>query len=339
MANEVFPELARMVAYRDGTVLYPKGDGRVEIPHGIVRLVGWRDKSVVWIGKGPGCLVLSNAKPESPIGRISVSMERARIPMSILRASSMGGPVAASLDLVAGTIVVRRSLGPADLADLEGTFREAGEPACRRLMSILGGVSLCIVADRTPEPPRQPRETSSGGEPRLFLMGASRPTVVRVIGMPFAFQAHWVPSANGSAGRLVPHSGGCALCALRAPERMSLVPVIRRVDGLHIPGFLLAQEELRAKIARQLSGRNPIDFDLVLYFAPFQDGMCSVHKAPPEAVPEGLVRSAQAACSDPDRFVAEAFGGGPPEGHPGRAPMFIVEGHFAEEARPRNLMK
>src|SRR5574343_1470109 len=105
MAKEVFPELARMIAYRDGTVLYPKGDGRVEIPHGIVRLMGWRDKSTVWIGRGPGCLVLSIGKPDNPVGRIAVSMERARIPMSILKAASMGGPIVVALDLVHGFMV------------------------------------------------------------------------------------------------------------------------------------------------------------------------------------------------------------------------------------------
>jgi hypothetical protein len=341
MANEVFNELARMIAYRDGTTLYPKGDGRVEIPHGIVRLMGWRDKSTVWIKYGPGCLVLSGNKPDNPIGRITVSMERARIPMSMLKAASMGNSsVVATLNLSDGSMVVRRSLASmADICDLEGAFREAGEPVCRRLMAILGGAQQDKIPDKSETVPDIPAPLSKNDakKPWLFLMNTKKPMIIRVIGTPFAFQAHWV--TNSSVGELVPHIEGCPLCEFRAPERMSLIPVIRKSDGQSAPGFLLAQEDLRSKIARQLVGRNPTDFDLVLYFAPFQDGLCSVYKAPPEPIGDDLVKTAQAVCSDPNGFVASSFGTTLPDAKPTRAPMFIVEGHFSEEHKPHNLVK
>jgi len=354
MASEMIQRLARLVAHRDGTLLYPKGDGRVEIPHGIVRFMGWSDKSTVWIGRSPGCLVLSNERQDDTVGRVAVSMERVRVPMSILKSAAMGdGPVVVSIDL-SGIIVVRRHLeGSADLADLEGAFGEAGEPVCQRLLGILGSYRQAIDAEEqpiatvvTPKPIGVPQSLTewkydiiNNGKPKLFLMNMNKPTIIRVVGMPFAFQAHWVPAQDHTAGRIVPHSDGCSLCSIRAPERMSLVPVIKKSDGRSEHGFLLAQEDLRSKIASRLAGRNPTDFDLVLYFAPFQDGMCSVYIVPPEVLPDDLVKLAQAACADPDGFVAETFGSDPPEGRPARAPMFIVEGHFAEDAKPRNLAK
>jgi hypothetical protein len=323
MANWILSELAKMIAHRDGIVLYPKGDGRIEIPNAVVRLMGWRDKSKILIYRKPGCLVLSIDDCGVPISRVAVSMGRVRIPMSILKSVSMGRvSIIAAIDFPK-SIVVRRNLEePSRLADLEVILGEIGEDACARLMGILDG-NHQGVETRLAEVHQE-----QCAKPRLFLMDSKRPTIVRVVGPPFAFQAHWV--TDGSLGKLVAHSDGCELCTLRAPERLSLVPVIRRAGGLQTPGFLLAQEELRSKMARQLSGRNPVDFDLILYFAPFQDGMCSVHKAPPEAIPEDLVKSAQEVCSDPDRFVAESFGTGFAEGRVARAPMFIVEGHFKQ---------
>jgi len=273
-------------------------------------------------------------------------MERARIPMSILKTASMCGPIVVAMDLVHGFIVARRNLQtPADLANLEDALRESGEPACRRLMSILGGGTQKQepVVDR-PEALREPvsvplADWKDNGKARLFLMNSSKPTIIRVIGMPFAFRAHWVPAPNGTTGTLVPHVDGCPLCAFRTPERMSLVPVLRKAEGRAVPGFLLAQEDLRAKIACQLAGRNPTDFDLVLYFAPFQEGLCSVYKSPPEAILDDLVKAAQIVCADPDGFIANAFGGGQSDSRPVRAPMFIVEGHFSDEARLRALVK
>ena len=70
MANDPFHRLASLLGAGHGTTLLPKGDGRVEIPHRMVRLMGWRDKSTVWIGREADALVLSGRKPDNLVGRV-----------------------------------------------------------------------------------------------------------------------------------------------------------------------------------------------------------------------------------------------------------------------------
>jgi hypothetical protein len=332
MSDEMFGALAHTLVSDDGTTVYPKGDGRVEIPHGIVRLMGWRDKCVVWIWRSHDRLVLSDRPNGHQIGRVSVSMERARIPMSMLRTVGMDGrPLVVSPELTSGTINVRPSLVKAK-PRVEAVLREMGPEMCAKLAAALSGDSC---ADK----PADPAKGARAADPKLFLMDTSGPTVIRVIGAPFVFNAHWVPV--GDKGRIVPHRDPCPLCSMRTPDKMFLIPVVRKKGGETQAGFLLAQEDLRANIARQIAGRNPTEFDLILFYKPYSDGMCGVYKSPVEPMPESQMANARSACADPNAFVASTFHetDGDIQSVPGRAPMFIAEGHFSDEAKPRNLAK
>lgn len=341
MSDDRFDALAQFLTVRDGTVVHPKGDGRVEIPHSVVRLMGWRDKSIVSVGRGNGCLVVSEEPPSKPIGRIAISMERARIPMSMLRSARMGGEEAVVIVpcLTDRYVTVWPSLCR-KRSELAAVLRTAGPEICNQLARILMNEEQRPEEQQevttAPVAPEQQRDN----EPKLFVMDTTGPMVVRVIGRPFGFQSHWVP-VESNTGRIVPHSADCSLCGLRTSEHMSLIPVIRKKNGEISAGFLLAQEALKTKIAHQLSGRNPTGFDLVLYYVPFSEGMCSVYKSPPEEMPESQIEAAQAVCCDPNMFVAKTFG--EPANHndatPAKAPMLIVEGNFATDARPHNLVK
>jgi hypothetical protein len=162
---------------------------------------------------------------------------------------------------------------------------------------------------------------------KLFLPEFSAPTVVRVIGSPFAFQSHWVAQIGG--GTIIPHrSSECKCCGIRAPDRMYLIPIIRRKESLST-GYLLVKEELRAKIGRALAGSNPTLFDLILYYKPFVDGMFDVYRNPPEPMPDGLVECAQAACGDPNTFLANTFPEQEGFAVPSRMPALLVPGNFA----------
>jgi hypothetical protein len=325
--------LADMLSFRDGTPAYPKGDGRVEIPHGIVRLMGWREKCVVSVEHVDGRLIVSDSPARKPIGRISISMERARIPMSMLRAAGMAGePVVIVPNLAGDCVGVWPSL-TRRRAEFAAILGDSDPEICHRLACVLSGKGW---RQDTIHPAAEPPPS---GAPGLFVMSAVSPMVIRIVGKPFGFQAHWVPTSGGT-GRIVLHTDGCAMCAVRAPERMFLVPVVKR-GGKEASGFLLAQEGMRTRLSRQIRGRNPTEFDLVVYHAPFSEGMCSVHENPPECLSESQIEAAQAACRDPDSFVVDMFGtlphGTAPA--PARAPMFIVDRHLGIGAGSGNLSR
>lgn len=330
MSNNVFDMLTRILVSGEGTAVYPKGDGRVEIPHGIVNLVGWRDKSTIWIRHGHGCLVMSDKREGQPIGHVSVSMGRTRIPMSTLKKVGMVYiKVDVIPDLVSGTVTVKPSRYRCE-DRVKAVLRELGVDACAKLLAALSGENNALF----------PIDDRCAANPKLFLVDSSSPTIVRVIGRPFAFKMHWVPIGN--KGMIVLHRDKCPLCTTRVPDITFLIPVIKKRNGESKTGFLFAQEALRTNIARQIAGKNPTEFDLILFYKPYSDGMCSVYKSPVEPMPDDQVSAAMSACADPNAFVANTFQDAENlrvQMVPGRAPTFIIEEHFADEAKPRNLVK
>lgn len=371
--------LVSALTARLGTLVHPKSDGRIEIPRSLVRLMGWENKQTILITRLNGYLELSVAAPIGVpiIGRVSISMERARIPMSMLRMAGMNRcktlVISAGLNSIPSLSVRPWIIDKQD--ELYQIIDDAGPQIRDRLYSILvdhdhqtgtsAGPPVVPVsldpgpwvkarsADRllsvpmdgfSPDPGRSPCQSLTLPRPpvdelestihspmvdkaKLFLPEFSAPTVVRVIGSPFAFQSHWVAQIGG--GTIIPHrSSECKCCGIRAPDRMYLIPIIRRKESLST-GYLLVKEELRAKIGRALAGSNPTLFDLILYYKPFVDGMFDVYRNPPEPMPDGLVECAQTACGDPNTFLANTFPEQEGFAVPSRMPALLVPGNFA----------
>jgi hypothetical protein len=337
--------LALSMTARLGTLVHPKGDGRVEIPRALVRLMEWKDKQVITIVRSTGCLDLSDRARvgEHVIGHVTISTERARIPMSMLRAAEMTGY---------RTLVISASLTPPSLSvqpwiiDRQDELRQiidcAGPEIRDRLYSILVDarpVLLPEVANVEPEPIKfQADEQTSLDRAQLFLPEFGSPTVVRILGSPFVFQSHWVALDNG--GAIIPHpSSECQLCNNRAPDKMYLVPVIRKKNGTSEPGHLLIREEIRAKIGRVIAGANPTLFDVIFFYKPFAEGSFDVYRNPPEPMLEDVLERAREACENPDEFISDTF---PiPKGSLtlARMPMTLVPAHFASGFMPYNLGK
>lgn len=352
--KDLFAYLAERLSCVDGTVLYPKGDGRVEIPQSLVRLMGWKNKCRVEIGlSGHQRLCLTGNERTATarhLGSVVVSMERVRIPASILRKAELDIGDRKSVVVVPqmpSSFCMDKDPCLSVVPDLGSRFNMArawfeaiGQRNCELLAASLEGKP--VLADPEPVIPPDPvqemvenlREPSQ--PPKLFFPSPFKPTVIRVIGKPFLFQAHWVATSGG--GTFAAHKDdACPLCKDRGPERMYLIPVLRRGADMEQAGFLLAKEELRAVIGKVLAGANPTSLDMILYYRPFAYGMFEVFKNPPEPIPEGVLEKAQETCGNPDAFLDSVFKESFAPTVPARSPAVLVKGHFAAGLAPDNF--
>jgi len=342
--KDLFTCLAERLTCANGTILYPKADGRVEIPQSFVRLMGWKDKGRIKISlAGPQklCLVEGDRMVAHQfVGSVVVSMERVRIPASMLRKIGLDKN---------DRVVVIPQISPGDpclivvpdlsrkIEAVRQVFLDIGQKKCEWLAGLVD-VALQVVPKD--EGPPVSHFSDLPQAPRLFFPSPFKPTIIRVIGKPFAFRAHWVaaPASNGGGGTFVAHKDDlCQLCKVRGPERIYLIPVLRRGVDADQVGFLLVKEELRTVIGRALYSFNPTSFDLILYYKPFSYGMFDVFRNPPEPIPESVLDKAQESCVNPDAFLDSVFKEIPAPFVQDRSPAVLVKRNFALGLVPDNF--
>lgn len=320
--DEIYSKLSNKLQNINGTILFPKSDGRIEVPRSIVKLLEWNNEEYIYVNRidSTGELIINNIEDASllPKSKIKISSGRVRIPLSTIkkartdRGENQSVILIPNLNLSSITIIpnVKRS------SEVKSILCEIGPDLCKKLFD-------CLYNNETA------LEEDDSCKPKLFLIDVKKPTIVRIIGLPFSFGAHWVTNENTGGGTLVPHFTGCSICKHRSPENMYIVPVIKKVNGQNLVGFLLAQEELKNKIASKIKGKNPSDFTLIIYFATIQDGMCHVYNNPPEQISKEELKSAQEICNNPNKFIFDTFKYDDQVGEPRRSPMLIVEKHFS----------
>ena len=334
--------LANILARRDGTVAYPKNDGRIEIPQGIVRLMGWKDGSTLFVWRVDGGLSLREIAPTDRCGfdKISISMGRARIPRSMLRMASMDAKIIVlAPDLTSGSVYARPYILNRR-TELETALRELEPKFLDHLHAI-----LTDSAEDSTEAPVETEPAKDVAEPKLFLPDFKRPTVIRVIGQPFSFAAHWVsePSCGTKGGAIAAHRRyeECPYCDKKSPETMCLVPVVRRRYGKSEAGYLLTHLVLKNQIARALKGGNPTECELTLIYSPYSDGSFKVFHNPTDGsvFPDEMTRIAQELCDNPDGFLASVFFEHSSPVAVDRFPTVLAANLFDDRARPRNLVE
>lgn len=343
MSHDKTKALALSMAARQGTLAHPKGDGRVEIPRALVRLMDWKDTQVISIICREGCLDLSDriCVGNHVIGHVTISMERARIPMSMLRTSGMTG---------CKTLVISASLTPPSLSvrpwiidkqdELQQIIEDAGSAIRDRLYSVLVDAKSAPLPDVVKPEPIKLQDEAPLDEAQLFLPKFGAPTIVRILGSPFAFQSHWVTKGDGNGGIIVPHPpSGCQLCNHRVPEKMYLVPVIRKQNGTFESGYLLIKEDVKAKIGQVIAGANPTLFDVILFYRPFAEGSFDVYRNPPEPILSDVLERAKNVCDNPDEFISDTFLIPAEPFVLTRMPMALAPAHFAPGFMPHNLGK
>lgn len=346
MCDEMTTALVHLLAPRCGTAILPKADGRIEIPHGIVRLMDWPNGLAVLVTRRDGYIEVSDGCGPDVVGQVVVSMERVRIPVSILRKAGMVGKTVVVTPILGAVrrVIVRPSLVNA-LEDIRKVVLDMGPGLRNRLYAALGGRAVepeqvPVPDSRQADPEPQVVEPKTPDiEAELFLPNHDAPTVIRILGPAVSFQTHWV-AVDQSGGALAPHDGsGCRLCGTRAPETMAIIPAItRRKGGDQKIGYMLVKEDLRSRIGRVLHGDKPESMDLILYYRPFADGMYEVFRNPPEPMPDDVIQHARDVCGNPLKFLGTILHESE-KAFPARMPTVLVAGHFADSMKPRNLGK
>lgn len=134
--------LSYLLSHRRGIHSKPKRDGRVEIPQGIVRLMGWKDGDMLGANSGVGgslflFKVTGIASGLEMLGLTSVSMGRVRIPKAILRAASIDGPVVVVPDSDLLAVVVWKDISQR-WRELEAILGGIGQGTLDAMWAILG---------------------------------------------------------------------------------------------------------------------------------------------------------------------------------------------------------
>jgi len=90
--------LANLLASH-GVQVFPKADGRIEIPQSLVRMIGWGRGQKVYISDKPGFLIVSKEKSKNNVRSIITTGGRARLPVGVLRNKGFEGkPLALSIE-------------------------------------------------------------------------------------------------------------------------------------------------------------------------------------------------------------------------------------------------
>jgi len=310
------------------STLMPKSDGRIEIPRRVVFMMGWnREKDVrAFFRKGEVVLSANGSYSDTEdwklAGKIKVSMDRVRIPLSFLQKAGLGRSCVNLLPCFGTTatafVAVRRNMSARQerLKIWASNFPEAaGE-----LELLLAGSKEDLLKERLEPSAKQRRKFSelrsklseakkesvsheNAAEPKLLVPPTIAPVVIRVLGRPYVFYG----SCRNSSGRY-----SVFLDGVNGKDSFFLVPVLRKNGESWDPAFLLARDLLIGRLGTILreklqDGCASEKFDIVLWSDPGQYDGFKVYNNPPDPLPEEVVERGRKSCSDIESFIRKTF--------------------------------
>jgi hypothetical protein len=272
--------LATYFIHQPGLILYPKADGRVEIPQFIVKGLEWDNISCVCVHMYPGELILSVkknlCKASELLGKINVTKGRIRIPLGFLKKSGFEKrPVVlgAGSD---GSLIIRP-----DRSDVAEDIRKfidnnLSENLTNDLASLLIGKP----------------DDSGEASPILFLPAANS-LCFRPIAAPYRFAGFKLK--NGELVTTSNHKSSYS-------RDFYLIPGIKRSSGVFKPGFLLTSEHLFSIINSKIV--HPINYDLIILNNGFD---FKVYRNPVEVLSQDIIKESEQICSNPGEFIKKFF--------------------------------
>jgi len=284
--NEYTKEAARLGVkiHNCGVSVFPKADGRVEIPQFVVHAMGWEriNKAYITI-EDIGVCVYANDEGLNTAGLTLVSGGRIRIPAGILKKTVFfKRPLVFVIER--NRVIARKR---AELSDVE-----------EGLKNIFGDEEIEQIGV---EPPRKsaPKEKPINvGKPELIMLDTNNITTFRPVGSPFKFAA----SFNNTQREIV----------FSAPRHnifpFYLIPGIKRVNkNSFIIGFLLLSSRTHERLCWKIK-ENGIDREVMFYPGQTEMGGFRVFTNPPNTKysPE-LIRRAKHMCEDPKNLLETHF--------------------------------
>ena len=298
-------KLAKLLLVDFGVDLYPKADGRVEIPKHIVSYA-W-DSNLVYISSDMCGNIFISDDAEQIQEEISVSVRvshgRVRIPSGFLRKVGM----------------YRRNL----IATFDGIsivhIKQNNASGYGALLEFLNSLSDCqadqFVKIMTGRAPRDDnnipdmeivRISANQGvvsEPKLFLLVSdeNKPVLFRPIGDPYKFKCCWVDGVP----KLTQNDDTNNTSVIYA------IPGIKRnKDEGNAAGFLLIDSITFGKVryVANRRGSTVVGRVLIFLFSPkARVGSFKVFENPEEKMDPNSIEEAKLICSNPERFLYNNF--------------------------------
>jgi hypothetical protein len=289
-----------------GVDLYPKADGRIEIPKHIIISAGWEQCDVVYMFSDMcGSLYISSCSSllDNDISiTVAVSHGRLRVPAGFLKKIGLFNKNLIATYDMNNTLCLRPDSSENALVDFVNNLSD--DLATRLSQILLGTVKENNYID-SEEIIRIPTDQPKLPQPMLFLLEGDeeRSLVFRPVNNPYKFKCCWV--------NRVPF-----LSTLGNDKAIILfaIPGIKRTKkdkDKNVSGFLIIDEITFGKIwyiIKQKGCDTAIDKDLIFIFSPkTRIGSFKVFINPDENLDPKTIGEAKQVCANPERFLSSYF--------------------------------
>lgn len=291
------------LVWEHGYVIYPKGDGRVEIPQIFIKQLDWSKNKEVFAQSKFGEIVITKNKLLN-YDSIKFTNNRIRISLGILKKANLDKK---SLYVISNSnyLIIRTYVdGSNDISNRVYDFIST-------LNDVQKNQLLSIFVDKI----------INKVETNLILLDQAKPMVFRIVGPAFTFPAMWC-------------NKNIKICADR-PELSSqlyLIPGINIQKQNLESGFLLVSENtfsnIKTKIVEKMGitmSNENIPIELVLFYDVFVDGKFKVYINPPTPIDQSVIENTKKLCSNASNFINKTFAKEKLEDFPERFPILTKQ--------------
>lgn len=291
-------QLVDLLSTNFGIDLYPKADGRVEIPKDVVLFLEWNSHEIINTTFEEGSIYVSSGSFDKNIS-IKVSHGRVRIPAGVLRSAGLYKKnLIATFDLDCTMKITANNSNNIEVID--EFIENLTEEQKKTLKDILIG-NAYKTNNEIPnmELIRVSVSQSSFEKPKLFLLDAieDKPFIFKPVGNPYKFKFCWVDK--------VP--------LLSRDEKDTLISYVIPVINMNNKdiGFLLIDQITFGKVCYILNkkGRETaVDRDLIFIFSPkTRIGSFKVYENPRQEIKQEVIDKAKLICANPEKFLIDNF--------------------------------
>jgi hypothetical protein len=282
--DKIFREIEKIAetgieVHNSGVSVFPKADGRVEIPQFVVRAMGWEKTKKIYItNESVGVCIYANNVSNETIGVSFSSAGRLRIPAGALKKTNF---FRKSL-----VFVIERN-------------RVVARPRAESKDVREGLINLfsAFVPQKEIKEPAEEKHKEKVGEPELILLNTNKSTMFHPVNNPFQFMA----SFSNSRREIVFGSEECN------NFRFFLIPGIKRSGDSFQIGFLLLNSQTYSALAIKVISAG---LDKEFMFWPNQKesgGFMVVAHPPSSRNTNEIVELAKKICEDPKSILETHF--------------------------------
>jgi hypothetical protein len=272
--------------------VYPKADGRIEIPQTIISKMGWKDLDKIYVVAARGEIIISpdvDTDSSDKAMLCKLNKGRIRIPATISKAVGFHN-VPVYMVAITNCVIVKANICTSNTIRrarlfLEGLSTEQKE----NLIGIVRNEPLVNEV----AVPVNPKNIPALAEPELILLDVIQPVVFRVTGEPVYLGAAWIKE---NKELILMDSGG---------DNMYLIPGIHILRGGFRIGYLLVDTSLYREISFNILKRGALEF--IIWYDTASPNSFKLYVNPPTVLADELLKKTQEICSNATEFANSVF--------------------------------